>query len=250
MCVVVLSRGDPVSRTALGLVSPALIERSGVEIGWFGDFPMVVFDGEPTEFDREDVLSSLGDCAVFISRHEMANPRPLFAVHTPGSWPDVSVANPSLVSELYRQLCKSVYGDFECVIEATHHLPNTSRVSAVFLEVGSGESQWRDRKAVSTLLSVLELVLARRRGAENATIAIGDLHYATVADMVASGAIDVGHVVPKYVEITLDVVKNAYLKHATPVKRAVVFRKNVKNPHRNQIVEFLRERGVEVALKG
>ncbi|MFN3804307.1 MAG: D-aminoacyl-tRNA deacylase [Pyrobaculum sp.] len=249
-CVLVLSRGDPVSSTLLDILTLPLKERGGVEVGQLGEMPVIVFEGEPTEFSREDVAASLGDCAVFISRHEMANPRPLFAVHTPGSWPEVSIANPCLVSTLYRELCRSAYGDFKCVIEATHHPPNTSLISAVFLEVGSGEKEWRDRGAVATLLSVLQKAVAGYGECANPTMVIGDLHYTTVASQVADGTIDVGHIVPKYIEITLDVVKNALGRHTAPIRKAIIFRKNVKNPHRREILEYLSERGVEVVLKG
>ncbi|MFN7105881.1 MAG: D-aminoacyl-tRNA deacylase, partial [Pyrobaculum sp.] len=182
-CVLVLSRGDPVSSTLLDTLSLPLEERGGVEVGQLGELPVVVFRGEPTEFNREDVVADLGSCAIFISRHEMADPRPLFAVHTPGSWPEVSIANPCLVSSLYRELCKSGY--LQCALEATHHLPNTSRISAVFLEVGSSEREWRDRRAAATLLYVLQKALAEYRECGSPTMVVGDLHYSTVASQVA-----------------------------------------------------------------
>jgi D-aminoacyl-tRNA deacylase len=180
----------------------------------------------------------------------MTNPKPIFTVHTPGTWPDVSVSNPHLVSAVFRALCKYAYEPFTCAFEATHHPPNTSAVSATFVEVGSTESEWTDRKAVDVLLHSVEEALGGVLPENPPAMVVGDLHYVTVADMALRGEVDLGHVVPKYVEITLGAVRTAYRKHTTPVKKAVVFRKNVKNPTRGEVVEFLKSQGVEVVLKG
>ena len=252
MYVLVLSLGDPVSRTFFDLLKevPLVETRGEVEIRKYRDLPVVVHRGDSTEFDREDVLAGLGRYAVFISRHEMSNPKPIFTVHTPGTWPDVSVSNPHLASAVFRALCKYAYEPFTCAFEATHHPPNTSAVSATFVEVGSTEGEWRDRKAVGVFLHSVEEVLGGVLPENPPAMVVGDLHYVTVADMVLRGEVDLGHVVPKYVEITLEAVKTAYRKHTAPVKKAVVFRKNVKNPTRGEVVEFLRSQGVEVVLKG
>ena len=252
MYVLVLSLGDPVSRTFLNLLpeTPLVETRGDVEIRKLRDLPLVIHRGEPTDFDREDILAPLGRYALFISRHEMTNPKPIFTVHTPGTWPDVSVSNPHLVSAVFRALCKYTYEPFTCAFEATHHPPNTSAVSATFVEVGSTESEWTDRKAVDVLLRSVEEVLGGGLPENPPAMVVGDLHYVTVADMALRGEVDLGHVVPKYVEITLEAVRTAYRKHTAPVKKAVVFRKNVKNPTRGEVVKFLRSQGVEAVLKG
>ena len=80
MYVLVLSLGDPVSRTFFDLLKevPLVETRGEVEIRKYRDLPVVVHRGDSTEFDREDVLAGLGRYAVFISRHEMSNPKPIF----------------------------------------------------------------------------------------------------------------------------------------------------------------------------
>ncbi|MEM1597135.1 MAG: D-aminoacyl-tRNA deacylase [Pyrobaculum sp.] len=251
MLVVVLSLADPVSRTFLDLVGPLpVVESLGdVEVGKYRGVPVVIHRGEPTEFTREDVVERYGRWAVFISRHEMSNPRPMFTVHTPGTWPDVSVANPRLVSSLYRALCRLAQEPFTCAIEATHHPPNTSRISATFLEVGSTEAEWTSRKAAEALLAALEKSNNGRSGGVP-TMVIGDLHYSTLGELVLGGGHDFGHVVPKYVDITAEAVESAYRKHTEQIRRVIMFRKNVKNPTRTHVVDFLKRQGVEVVLKG
>jgi len=249
--VLVLSLGDPVSRTFLELHPMPLVETRGdIEVRKYGEIPAVVYKGEPTEFYREDILASLGKYAIFISRHEMSNPRPLFTVHTPGSWPDVSVANPRLASALFRALCKHAYEPFECAFEATHHAPNTSLVSATFIEVGSTEAEWRDKRAVGVLAQALEEALTKEFEGPTPTMAIGDLHYVTISDSVLRGEFDLGHVVPKYINITTNIVENILKKHTISIKKTIIFRKNIKNPIRTEIIELLRAKGIEVTLKG
>lgn len=252
MYIIVASLADPVSRTFLESAGelPLVETRGDLEIRRLRDTPVVVYRGEPTSFDREDVLLSLGKHALFISRHEMANPRPMFTVHTPGSWPDVSVSNPHLASAVLRALCNRLYEPFECAYEATHHTPNTAHISATFVEVGSTDREWRDRTAVKTLIEALEEVLSSPPEERTPAMVIGDLHYTTVKDYVLRREIDVGHVIPKYIEITPAAVETALRKHTVSIKRAILFRKNVKNPARDEIVRLLRGRGVEVVLKG
>lgn len=252
MYIIIVSLADPVSRAFLELMGdlPLVETRGDLEIRRLRDTPVVVYRGEPTSFDKEDVLLSVGKHAVFISRHEMANPRPIFTVHTPGSWPDVSVSNPHLASAVLRALCNRLYEPFECAYEATHHTPNTAHISATFVEVGSTDREWGDRKAVGTLLEALEEVLNSPLEEHTPAMVIGDLHYTTVKESALRKEVDIGHVVPKYVEITPAAVETALRKHTVPIKRAILFRKNVKNPARGEILQLLRDRGVEVVLKG
>lgn len=252
MYVLILSLADPVSRTFLDLIEPTVhvAQIGDVEVKKHRDLHIVIHRGEPTEFSHEEVAAAYGKYAIFISRHEMANPRPLYTVHTPGTWPDVSVANPCLASSLYRYLCKYAEKPFQCAFEATHHPPNTSRISATFLEVGSGDAEWRSREAVSLLVQAVEEVAESGRCTGAPTMVIGDLHYVTIGDLVTRGDVDLGHVVPKYIEISRDAVETAYRKHVGEVKKAIIFRKNVKNPLRGEIVEWLKNAGVEVVLKG
>ncbi|MEM1662741.1 MAG: D-aminoacyl-tRNA deacylase [Pyrobaculum sp.] len=251
MYILIISLGDPVSRTffnALGRL-PLVVTKGDVEVMKFRDMYVIVHRGEPTEFNREDIAAEYGKYAVFISRHEMANPKPLYTVHTPGAWPEVSIANPCLASNLYRFLCKNAAEPFKCAFEATHHPPNTSHISATFLEVGSGEAQWLDKRAVSLLVDAVEDIVVKNC-AGRSTMVVGDLHYVTVGDYVLNGEIDLGHVIPKYVEITKTAVENALYKHIDRVERVVIFRKNVKNPTRGEIITFLKSVGVEVVIKG
>jgi D-aminoacyl-tRNA deacylase len=250
--VIVLSLGDPVSRAFLKLAQPMpLLKTVGeIEIRRLGEHRVVIHRGEPTEFGAEDLLASLGAHAVFISRHEMTNPRPMLTVHAPGPWPDVSVSNPRLATAIFRALCRLAPEPFACAFEATHHPPSTSSVSATFVEVGSTEREWGDRRAVEALMCAVSEALGRERGGGVPTMVIGDLHYSTAASDALRGEIDIGHVVPRYASVTAEDVLRAREKHTESVKRAVVFRKGVRNPLRAEVVRLLKERGVEVTLRG
>lgn len=252
MYLLVLSLADPVSRTFLDLIEPAphVASIGDVEVKKYKDVPVLIHKDEPTAFYQENVAAAFGKYAVFISRHEMSNPKPIYTVHTPGAWPDVSVANPCLASTLYRLLCRYVEEPYQCAYEATHHPPNTSYVSSTFLEVGSGEVEWKNRRAVSLLLQAFEEATSSDKCLGTPTMVVGDIHYVTVGDLVLRGEVDLGHVIPKYVEITLDIVETAYRKHVVTVEKAIIFRKNVKNPTRGEIIEWLKNAGVDVVLKG
>jgi len=250
--IAIILSEDVVSRGVESLMGPLQWRsRPPLKYAEWENSLVVKIDGDPTEFAYEDSLLELGaQWAVFPCRHEMSNPRSVFTVHTSGTWErDVAFSNARLSSWLFRRLC-SRRGEYECFVEATHHGPNTVKISTTFVEIGSSEREWRDRTAVRALVETLQELGDFRPDDAPIAMTIGDLHYSTLSQEVLDKSLDIGHILPKYLEINIDKVKLAYEKHIELPHRIIIFRKNIKNPYRAEVLGFLKKLGVEVVIKG
>lgn len=249
MIAVVFSR-DPVARAvarALGLID---IISAGFSMRRIGDLIYVAHGGDSTELwsNWEEQLAGAGvEHVVVLSRHEMAKPRPIITAHTPGVG-ELSVAYAELKSWLLRESCAERPEGYDCSAEATHHEPDSNKLSVTFLEVGSTESEWSDERAAKALArAITELSGFKPSGAATA-MAIGDLHYSMLTAAVLEGRLDIGHVIRKDVA-TAELAAKAYYKHVNKPARVVFFKKSFKAPLRGEILGALQRLGAEIEIK-
>lgn len=215
-----------------------------------GELLILVYDGDSLELPPEEKLRSLGIGHIVVpSRHEMARPRPMLTAHTPGVPPSLSVAYAELKTWLFRELCLERPPEFECALEATHHEPNTEIVSATFIEIGSTEREWNDERPLKGLSWILGELPNYKPVNAPVIMSVGDLHYSMVTQMALDGLANVGHIIHKDVA-TRDLVAQAFNKHVKRPERVIFFKKSVKSPIRNEIIEKLKELGVPIELKG
>lgn len=211
----------------------------------------------------EEIVQGINgiDELIFISRHAMQNPRPMFTTHVTGNWGAaelggkpgvVSLANPHTITALYRELCR-VRGDFglehfECSIEATHHGPTITSRPVTFIEQGSTEKEWGIEKGWELLYTVVrEFIDGKITSNAEPAISIGDLHYITFSERLLKGEADLGHAIPKYIKpITEDMIMKAVnMMTHRPVK-AYVSWKSFKGDERRFITDVLSKLNVKL----
>ncbi len=193
---------------------------------------------------------------VYISRHEMKNPKPLLTVHTPGNWESadyggkpghVSLSPAHVQSELLRTLRRlaeemKLTQEYDVTLEATHHGPSLDK-PAVFIEVGSTEREWHDERCIrlfEIIVENIEDIVNRARWSSNkVVVSIGDLHYSTITSHVLNQEFDVGHIVPKYVNIDENIVKMCIERTTPSPVEAIVHWKSLKKETRELVVEVL-----------
>ena len=141
---------------------------------------------------------------VFLSRHKAASGRPSLTVHPIGNWGKadyggqegrVSGASPQWMTGLLLSIYKNRLPGYDVCFEATHHGPLIDKPT-MFLEIGSGEDQWKLREPAETLIrSLLEL-----EPAEGVTVVgIGGGHYTPrFTEAALSHEVCLGHMVANY----------------------------------------------------
>ncbi len=133
--------------------------------------------------------------------------------------------------------------------EATHHGPLMS-LPTLFVEIGSDEAWYTDRKGAEAVAGAIQDVL---RGEGKSTgpvlVGVGGGHYAPrQTDIALAGRADFGHLVPAHAlpeDATRDVLAKAIA--ATPGCDAVhVHKKGLKGPQRSRVLAWCGEIGIKV----
>lgn len=252
MIAVVFSR-DPVAKGVARILGlSGLLTSSGLEVRKAGEVVHAAHGGDSTEFEQgwEEALAEAGALhLIFISRHEMAKPRPMLTAHAPGAEGGASMAYAELKSWLLRRICAEAPEGYECAMEATHHEPNTAKLSATFVEVGSSEAQWGDERALEALASAVADLASFKPSGAPVAMSVGDLHYSLLTDEVLRGEIDLGHVIRKDLA-TPSLIDLAFEKHVARPRKVVFYRKSLRNPLRQEVAEALRRLPAEVEPRG
>ncbi len=156
----------------------------GIELRTFEDLHLYL-DGAAAAFEAPSML-------VFVSRHS-GEGGPLLSAHATGNFGsaeyggrDGSLARaaPNALSVVRSALERYAPPEYDAGIECTHHGPSTVGSPSLFVELGSGETQWRDDAGAEAVArAVLEL-----RGVEAHTertvVGFGGGHYAPRFDRV------------------------------------------------------------------
>ncbi len=206
------------------------------------------------------------DTVIYVSRHEMRNPRPLITVHTPGNWGEaeyggkpkaVSLSNAKLQSEALRTLYtlakeEDLTGEYEVALEATHHGPSLDKY-ALFIEVGSTDREWNDSRCVKIfkifIENLLEILRKSTHNNLSTIVSIGDLHYSTITHHVLSNKYNVGHIIPKYVSIDHQVVHMCVNRTKPRPDKAVIHWKSLRKDTRDLVVNVLNRLGINVVKR-
>ncbi len=126
---------------------------------------------------------------VFISRHSSVSGKPTLSVHTPGNFAEaglgglpreVSVSPATAMSDALKALLhykEKLSLDYEVSYECTHHGPSLN-VPAMFVELGSSETQWSDSKAAQAVAhAAMAAIVNFSKTADSAVLGIGGTHY-------------------------------------------------------------------------
>lgn len=219
----------------------------------------IVYADEVNDWARERGISLV----IFISRHEMRNPRPLITFHTPGNWGEaelggkpgfVAISEPRVLTNLFREAHRRIgeLSNYAVTLEATHHGPFIDK-PAVFAEIGSTEREWMDERAhrflASLIYDFLNNVGRFINDGKDVAISIGDLHYSTLINHVINGEYDLGHMIPKYIKLTREIVRMAVERNTIKPRLGIVHWKSIDHESRSMVEEELSKLNVMVVKR-
>lgn len=201
---------------------------------------------------------------IIISRHQSMSRRPTLSLHYPGN-PMSNVdseygGKPRQLAWTYPRLAKTLLlayyeaagrlgllDSYSFTLEATHHGPTEPSKPVIFIEIGSSEKEWSDKRAQQALIeAIVETV--ERGPVESCTpvIGVGGTHYPEKhTRLMLETDYCYGHIFAKYVlkELDKELVKQAVRKSVDPIKGIVM----LKVPSR--IKEIVREVAEEFSLE-
>ncbi len=161
------------------------------------------------------------DSIIFASRHSSEKKIPTLTAHTPGNFGkadyggkdgELCFSIPEANKKAVQKMNELSPQDYAVSMEATHHGPITD-LPSVFVEIGSSEENWRDKKAGEVVAEVIQSLLDLKP--KKKAVGIGGGHYCPkFTELALKTEIAVGHVLPKYVEITEEAIKKALEKNS------------------------------------
>ncbi|MBC7108081.1 MAG: transposase [Methanomassiliicoccales archaeon] len=181
---------------------------------------------------------------IFLSRHKAASGIHTLTVHPIGNFGVAEYGGfdkalvPSAhhsMTEILRQLKRSAKDlPFEVSFEVTHHGPYLDKPT-LFVEIGSDESMWEDKKAA---IAIAKSIMQLQISVNPVLIGIGGGHYAPrFTEVALTKRVSFGHMIPNYAienaneDEMMEIIKMAYERtpgaefaylHKKSMKRSIV----------------------------
>jgi D-aminoacyl-tRNA deacylase len=190
---------------------------------------------------------------VFVSRHSSEKGIPTLSVHTPGNLTDeaefggvpkkVSISPASAMKDCLMEMMRlkeELRLGYEVSYECTHHGPSLD-VPAMFAELGSSLSQWRDLKAAEAVAYATMYAISRQ-SKYPAVLGIGGPHYNDKFTKFAlTSEYAFGHIVPKYAVSQLDyeVVRQCFERTVEKVEAIMLDWKGIKGADKEPLTTIL-----------
>lgn len=198
------------------------------------------------------------DFLVFASRHKSEKGNPSLSLHAPGNFrnadfggkPGKLCATSAFVLKyLFQELNKNAQEQklegYEVTMEVTHHGP-LIEIPCCFIELGSDEEQWKDKKAARIIAKTI-LSLQNYKAREwIPCISVGGLHYMQSFNKIQlNSEYAIGHAIPKYIfPITESMLKEAEQKTTEHIKEVVLDWKGCgKSEERQKTINLLNQLG-------
>jgi D-aminoacyl-tRNA deacylase len=195
------------------------------------------------------------DLIIFASKHQSKEHKKTLSIHSPGNFKEVwgggeegmlslssALFNKFLFETLKRHAAEMEL-KYQVTLEVTHHGPLIDRPS-VFIEIGSTETEWRDRRASFCIArTILDAVNNFKQNSyREIAIGIGGNHYCPSFNKIqATSNVALGHIIPKYMSpISEQMILEAINKTTEEVDFAVLDWKGLsKAEDRDRVIEIL-----------
>jgi D-aminoacyl-tRNA deacylase len=196
---------------------------------------------------------------IYLSRHKSKSRRPTLSVHTPGNFTTAekggidrkisiapSYAMKCALLEMNRRAGVSL--PYEISYECTHHGPSLD-TPAMFIELGSSESEWKDIKAAEALAHATIAALSQTPEDAIVAIGIGGPHYSKKFTKLAlTGPYAFGHIIPKYLVSSVDssLLTQCLERTVEHVDAILLDWKGIKGADKHSLVEVVQNIGIDV----
>ncbi len=262
--VILASTTDLASRT----LAQALIEGQGFKstgvnllgqpVYQRGSFLLARFEGMIVSPPALDEFFN-PQAYIFLSRHSAESGIASLTAHTTGNFSaeakfggsgrELGRADPSLLKNYLKTLWghRDRVGGYEITMEATHHGPTSLQKPVLFVELGSSEKYWGDRRAAAVVGESLVESLDEKSIWTKVAVGFGGTHYPEkFTKMIVEGDMAFAFVAPKYALEHLDekMVGQMLQRSTAPVRYAVLDWKGL-GQHKEKVVGLVKQFGLE-----
>ena len=197
------------------------------------------------------------DFIIFASKHKSEKKEKTLSIHAPGNWRNAELGGESgkasrtsalFQKQLFERLNQNVGSSglgnrYKVTLECTHHGPLIDK-PCVFIEIGSTQEEWEDRRAGFILAkTILETIQNFKPNPYNEiAIGIGGPHYCpNFNKLQLNSNIAISHIIPNYAfPLTEEMVKEAINKTEEEVDFIVLDWKGMgRAEQRDEVLKIL-----------
>ena len=233
------------------------------QLSQFGNYSFLLSDGDiiHNESLNQERINGF-DFVIFASKHESEKKQKTLAIHAPGNWNSallggqegkVCKSSALFQKQLFRKLHENAeqyeLNDYALTMEATHHGPLINK-PCVFIEIGSTDVEWSDRRAYFLIAKTIADTIAefKENKFNEIAVAIGGPHYCPgFNDIQLCSNVAISHVIPNYaMPLTEEIIKEAISKTEEEVDFVVVDWNGMGNAEqRDEIIKILEKNYIQ-----
>jgi D-aminoacyl-tRNA deacylase len=264
--MIIASRSDPASwNIAQALVTKFGFEREpGQRIETYskGNVRLSVLEKLGIYVEPSQIPSDVAT-TIFVSKHVSASGRAALTVHATGNLTkeakfggnpeEVSHVDPSMIRRALKALKAGVEQagvQIEVTMEATHHGPTNLSMSVCFVEIGSGESEWKDPVLGKIAADAVMSAIAKGEEAAPTAVGFGGTHYSAKHTRICmEGDYAIGHLVSSHSfdgGVSEGVIADTFTKTTGSCNTAIVDWKGLHSNDRRRLIASLEAAGREI----
>ena len=245
------------------LIVASKLDKAGINIttqlSQFGDYKFYLVDNEIIYTENLDMEKiNQYDFIIFASKHKSESKEKTLSVHAPGNWRSADFGGVTgkackssalfmkyLFEKLNQKAEEAFLKEYKVTMEATHHGPLIDK-PCVFIEIGSTEFEWTDRRAGFAVARAISDAIAtfKENQYHEIAIAIGGPHYCpSFNNIQLKSNVAISHVIPNYVfPITEETIREAVAKTAEELDFVLLDWKGLGNAEQRQrVIEILKK---------
>ncbi len=196
------------------------------------------------------------DFIIFASKHQSAKQEKTLSIHSPGNWrgndlggekgkicPSSAVFQKQMFEKLNRNAERFHLKDYKVTLECTHHGPLIDK-PCVFIEIGSTETEWKDRRAGFAIAKTIQETIEtfKPNPYNEIAVGIGGPHYCPNFNKIQlKSNVAISHIIPGYVmPITEEMILEAKKKTIEEIDFAILDWKGLGNSkNRQEVIDIL-----------
>ena len=168
------------------------------------------------------------DFVIFASKHKSEKRERTLSIHAPGNWrknelggeggkicKTSALFQKQIFTKLMTNADKYHLRDYKVTLECTHHGPLIDK-PCIFIEIGSTENEWRDRKAAFVIAKTISEIINEfnENPYNEIAVGIGGPHYCPNFNKIQlKSNIAISHIIPEYaLPLTEEMLKQAIEK--------------------------------------
>jgi len=243
------------------LIVASKLDTAGINIttqlSQFGNFNFYLVDKEIIYTENLD-LDKINqfDFIIFASKHKSESGEKTLSVHAPGNWRSAELGGEKekackVSAQFQKQLFEKIQEsydkyslkEYKLTLEATHHGPLIEK-PCVFVEIGSTENEWKNRKAGFIVARAISETLRgfKENNYNEVAVAIGGPHYCPNFNKIQlKSNIAISHIIPQYsLPLTEEMIKEAIEKTEEEVDFVLLDWKGLgKSEKRKEVLDLL-----------